>query len=336
VRREASSIEERTMTANVASPAGASHRRAAGPGRTLAIVAAVFLVLIGLSLAVGGAAVMAVFGTDGEITSSQHPVVTPTAAVVTDIAAIRDTSDVADALGTPVARLTADGGNASGLFVGIGPAAEVDAYLSGVEIDQAVNFEVDPYQLDLSRQDGTETTAAPPADQNFWVASGTGADIDVSWAVADGDYRAVLMNADGAAGVDSRLGIGVGLGSIFGIGLGLVLGGAVLVVVAIALLVVTRPRTQPPAGPTFAYPAAGNGPLSGTAGPAGYPPPAGRPQASYPPPAGNAAPAGYPPPTPAAPHSPPRGNSVPTGYPPPVGNAPPPPNPTPPVPEPMP
>jgi hypothetical protein len=322
------------MSANVASAAGAPPIRPAGPGRVLAIVAAVFLLLIGLSLAVGGAAVMAVFGTDGEISSGRQPVVSPTAAVVTDIAAIRDTSEVADALGTPVARLAADGGNASGLFVGIGLAAEVDAYLSGVEIDQAVNFELDPYRLDLSRQEGTDTTAAAPADQDFWVASGTGADVDVSWAVADGDYRAVLMNADGAAGVDSRLGVGVGLGSIFGIGLGTLIGGVVLIAVAIALLVFTRPRRMPPAGPTFAYPA-GNGPPGATAGPAGYPPPAGTPQTHYPRQAGNAAPAGYPPPTPAAPYSPPRGNPAPAAYPP-AGNAPPHGSPTPPVPEPRP
>ena len=120
-------------------------RQGAGPGRVVAIVASVFLLLIGGCLVLGGGVLMAVFGKDGQVASEKNPVATPTAAVVTDVASIRDASDLADALGTPVVMLAADGGNASGLFLGIGPAAEVDSYLAGVAIDQAVDFTVDPY-----------------------------------------------------------------------------------------------------------------------------------------------------------------------------------------------
>jgi hypothetical protein len=357
--------EELTMT-TYGSPA--PRRQGTRPGRVIAIVAAVFLLLIGAALAIGGGALMAVFGTDGEASTAKAPVTTSTAAVVTDITEIRNTNDVADALGTPITSFAADGGNASGLFVGIGPASDVDRFLSGVAIDQVVDLSVDPYSLDLSRRDGPQTTASPPADQKFWVASASGTTgLDLSWQVQDGDYRVVLMNVDGAAGVQSQLGIGLGLSGMFGLALGLLIGGAVLIVLAIALLVFTRPRLAPPAYPG-GYPPAGNGPPRAGAGAApqtGYGPPAGNgppsgaaPQAGYGPPAGNepsrhgaapagyAPPAGYPPPTPnpLAPHSPPTGFPLPAqspppgnpaGYVPPAGPLPPA-EPTPPVREPLP
>ncbi len=273
------------MTTN--NPPVAPRRQGGGAGRVLAIVSAVFLLLIGAGLAIGGGALMAVFGTDSEISSPRNPVTTPTAAVVTDIAVIRDTSEVADALGTPVAKVAAEGGNASGLFVGIGPAVAVDRYLAGVEIDQAVDFDVDPYALDLSRRDGAETTADPPTDQDFWVASANSATgIELSWPIQDGNYRMVLMNADGAADVQSQVSIGLGLGSMFGVALGMLIGGVLLIAVAIALLVFTRPRRLPPA-PAYpgGYPAAG--PPTGT--PTG--PPAGPPAGAAPPSAPPTAPA---------------------------------------------
>jgi hypothetical protein len=287
-------------------PMATAPSRGAGPGRVLAITAAVFLLIIGGSLVLGGGVLMAVFGADGQAATAKNPVTTPTAAVVTDVASIRDASDLANALGTPIVTLNADGGNASGLFVGIGPAAAVDEYLSGVEIDQAVDFDVDPYSLDLARRSGTETSADPPTQQDFWVASGTGATgLDLSWPVADGDYRAVLMNADGAAGVQSRLSIGVGLDGMFGLSLGLLIGGAVLIFIAVALLVVTRRRPQPLAAPgayayppptgngpaTTAAPPLGNGPATGTASPAGNGPTKGNAPTEHVPPAETVPPA---------------------------------------------
>ena len=258
--------------------AGAPRKQGAAPGRVVAIVAAVFLLLVGVLLAVGGTVLMATFGTDGEISSSRNPVATPTAAVVTDITPVRDASEYAGMLGDPVANAAGDGGNASGLFVGIGPAVEVDEYLAGVEIDQAVDFELDPYVLDLSRRAGAETNAEPPTEQDFWLASAdstTG--LELSWPIQDGDYRMVVMNADGAAGVESQLSVGLRLGSMFGIGLGMLIGGGVMIILAIVLLVATRPRRLPPTAPALSdryAPPTGNGPLPATVPPVDTVPPA--------------------------------------------------------------
>jgi len=260
----------------------------------LAIVASVFLIFIGASLAFAGTVLMATFGTDGEVSTAQHPVTSPTAAVITDVAAIRATSDVADVLGTPVVNFAAEGGNASGLFLGIGRVADVDRYLAGVEIDQATDFELSPYRLTLARRDGAATAATPPAEQTFWVASASGTDgIDLSWAVQDGNYRTVLMNADGTPVVDSRLSVGVGLGGMFGLSLGLLIGGVVLILLAVALLVATRPRRFATAAPGPQYvPPGGIRPPTQAAAPPPYdqaPPPPPYDQAP-PPPYGQAPP----------------------------------------------
>jgi hypothetical protein len=329
----------------------------AGAGRVIAVVSAVLLLIIGACVLISGVALMALFGTTGEISSAKHPVASPTAAVVTDIAAIRNTSDVADALGTPVATFAANGGNAGGLFIGVGPAAAVDRYLAGVEHDQLVDFELDPYQLNLARQAGTGTTPAAPVDQDFWVASASGSgDIDVRWQVSDGDYRMVLMNADGAAGIQSQLSVGLGLRGMFLLSLGLLIGGLVVIGLAVMLLVLTSPRRRshgfaggyvPPggSGPRPApVPPMGNGPPAGYAPQGGYPPPPGyAPPAGSPtdltpprgfaappstPPGGYAPPAAHPagstPPGGYAPSAAPPPGSTPIGaYPPPIGNPPP-------------
>jgi hypothetical protein len=212
------------------------------PARTTTIVLAVIALVIGVVVALAGGVLLLVFGRDGNLSSSRYPVSSPTAAVVTDTAAITETSRVARVLGTPTLRLQVDGGNAAGLFVGIGPAADVDRYLQGVAVDQATDVDLDPYRMTLTRRDGTATAPAP-ATQGFWVASATAHGVtDLSWTVRDGDYRVVLMNADGVAGLNSELGAGIGLPRMFSFAMAMFAGGLVLVLAGVLVLVLGRPR----------------------------------------------------------------------------------------------
>ncbi|WP_432844886.1 hypothetical protein ACQPXB_27170 [Amycolatopsis sp. CA-161197] len=212
------------------------------PARIAVIVISVVVLVIGVCLAIGGGVLLLVFGSGGSLKSGQHDVTTPTAAIVTDTAQITDTGRLTRALGSPSITVHATGGNASGLFIAIGPAADVDRYLAGVAIEQARNFDLDPFALDAVRRDGT-ALAAPPATQPFWVASGA---TDVTWQITDGDYRAVVMNADGTPGVDSRLAVDLNLPGLFGYALGFLIGGLVLVAAAIVALALGRPRSRAP------------------------------------------------------------------------------------------
>jgi hypothetical protein len=168
--------------------------------------------------------------------------------VVTIVAAISDTSQIAKLVGSATVHLAAEGGNASGLFVGIGPATEVDRYLAGVAIDQATDFRLDPYALSLSRREGV-AAATPPAHQTFWVMSrSAGGGADVTWRVRNGDYRPVVMNSDGSPGVTSQMSTGIGLSGIFGVSLATLIGGLVLLAAGIFTLLVGLPRRARPSG----------------------------------------------------------------------------------------
>jgi hypothetical protein len=212
------------------------------PARTATIVLAVVALVIGVLAAAGGGILLLVFGTDGQLSTSRYPVSTTTAAIVTDTDPVTNTSRAADVLGAPTLRLQVDGGSGGGLFVGIGPAADVDRYLQGVAIDQATDLELDPYRLSLTRRDGTATAPAP-AGQNFWVASATAHGVtDLTWTIRDGDYRVVLMNADAAPGINTQLGLGIGLPRMFGIAMTLFAGGLVLILAGVLALALGRPR----------------------------------------------------------------------------------------------
>jgi hypothetical protein len=80
----------------------------------------------------------------------------------------------------------------------------VDRYLASVPADVVTDFELDPFELTREPREGSRQPA-PPADQPIWVASGTGpASPTLRWKVRDGDYRLVVMNADGSRGVDAE------------------------------------------------------------------------------------------------------------------------------------
>jgi hypothetical protein len=174
-------------------------------GRIAAIVAGAVLALAGTAIAAVGAILLGLFGGDGTVASGSHPLSTSRAALVSSVADIDDISSVADLVGDPRLRITARSADGSEpLFVGIGRAAQVDRYLASVPADVVTDFELDPFELTRKARDGSRQPA-PPADRHIWVASGTGTDsATLRWKVRDGDYRVVLMNADGSRGVNAE------------------------------------------------------------------------------------------------------------------------------------
>ena len=174
------------------------HRR---KSRALPITVGTALATVGSVIALAGGGVLALAGDDGMVGSGHHDISTPTAALVTDTADFDGVADVASAVGDPTIGVTAasvDGGAPK--FVGIGKATDVDRYLANVEVDRVDDISVEPFKLDKERSAGTRTPAAPTA-QSFWVAQDAGTRADVNWKVRDGDYKVVVMNADGSRDV---------------------------------------------------------------------------------------------------------------------------------------
>ncbi|MFI5690688.1 hypothetical protein ACIA58_02520 [Kribbella sp. NPDC051586] len=216
-----------------------------GGGRTLlVIVGGVFGMVSLILFAIGG------FGlwvqqqrANGSFTAGPERVTTSTSALVAPSLDVGGTGPDAlygdDFLGE--VRIDAKSKNGTPVFVGIGPAAEVAAYLNGVGHDEVADFDVDPFKLSTTARAGDKPAAAP-ADQSFWVAGGTGS---VRWNATGGDWSVVIMNADGSPNVDAELSMGATLPVVEGITIGSLIGGVLLLILAAACIVpavATGPR----------------------------------------------------------------------------------------------
>jgi hypothetical protein len=224
-----------------AAPAPVAQRRS-GP-RIATIVVGGLLALVGAGAAVTGGGLLAVFGSDGAVDSGRHSLSTPSTALVSEVADIDDTSEVTDALGKPRVRFSVHAtGSTKGLFVGIGPAKQVDRYLASSPIDEVSDLQLDPFELTHNPRGGSKLPARP-ASQPFWVAKGTGTDAaTLRWKVRDGDYRVVVMNADGSRGVHTDGDVGLTVPHLPAIGWSLLGGGLALLAGGIGAVVLGARR----------------------------------------------------------------------------------------------
>lgn len=278
--------------------------------KVVLIVLGLILFVVGLAIAAVGGVALSFGGRAGVVQSSFHSISTPTSAFVSDPAKVRNSNDV-NTGGSNVS-IRVDGRNSSKpLFLGVGPSSQVNAYLNGVSYERVTDVNFGNFHLDTTRVNGTGQPAAP-GDQSFWVASASGANPQLNWKVSNGDYRVVVMNADGSPGVALQARAGLKIKNLFGIGIGAVIGGALLALLGLGLLIwgiMAKRKVELPVGYPGPYP------------PPGYP-------GSYPP-TGGGQPGGYtqqyptqpmyqPPPGPQPPpDQPPTTTALPTNQPPP-------------------
>jgi len=131
--------------------------------------------------------------------------------------------------------------SAAPIFVGIAPADRVERYLANVPRDEL---------RDLGDANGTPLagTGAPaaPQTQPFWVARATGSgEQSVRWKVRDGEWRAVVMAADGTRGVDADLSVGATVPELGWLSGGLLVGGGILLLVGGTLIYLGARRLGP-------------------------------------------------------------------------------------------
>jgi hypothetical protein len=208
-------------------------------GRITAIVIGVLLVLLSVCLlAAGGTALWAdsFQRDDGYVTTGVHEFTASGSALATE------PTDLGSAgvgwlyspalLGEVRIRVTPSSPDAA-LFVGIGPSADVDRYLAGVE-----HTVISEFFEDESHAVAGGKLDAPPGAQDFWVASATGPGArTVVWDPDDGSWTVVVMNADGSPGIDVGADLGAELSAVTWVALGVLLAGAVLLVGGVLLLV---------------------------------------------------------------------------------------------------
>ena len=224
-----------------AAPAPVAQRRS-GP-RIATIVVGGLLALVGAGAAVTGGGLLAVFGSDGAVDSGRHSLSTPSTALVSEVADIDDMKEATDVLGKPQVRLSVHAtGSTKGLFVGIGPAKQVERYLAASPIDEVSDLQLTPFEMTHNPRGGSKLPARP-ASQPFWVAKGTGTDAaTLRWKVRDGDYRVVVMNADGSRGVHTDGDVGLTVPHLPAIGWSLLGGGLALLAGGIGAIVLGARR----------------------------------------------------------------------------------------------
>ncbi len=171
------------------------------PAKLIAAVIGVLMLIGSAGLVAAGAFTLAVADSDGWIEVGPVRVTSDASALVGDDISV-DLGDSVDdrtwiGFGDVPARIDVTGRNGKDIFVGIAPAADAERYLAGAAHDRVDIFTEG--DASLSRIEGTGVLA-DPASQSFWVASTTAGSLD--WDLTDGEWAVVVLNADGAPGVD--------------------------------------------------------------------------------------------------------------------------------------
>jgi hypothetical protein len=215
--------------------APAALRREWGAGRIFLVVTGSFAALLAVLLLIGGGTVVTIDQTqrdrDNFVMSPTEGYSTSTYAVVSESHDIKVEGPdfvASDFLGTLRLRSESD----EAVFIGIGPTAAVDRYLSGVRHEEVRDLGVD--RADYRLESGGAT---PPGAQTFWAesAEGSGAQT-LSWEIEDGSWSVVLMRSDGSSGVEADLSVGARLPHLVWVGVGLLAFGAILLAVGAVLI----------------------------------------------------------------------------------------------------
>jgi hypothetical protein len=191
--------------------------------------------LIGLALLAGGAAVLLAYADrdDGYFTTDRQQLESARYAITTETIDLgADEIDWAPSglLGDVRIRVGGD----EPVFVGIGRDGDVDRYLGNVARDELIGFHGD--DAELVPQEGREPRT-PPGEQDFWVAEAEGSGPQaLIWDADFGRWTAVVMNADGARGIDVEADAGIKLDWAIWVGVGLLVVGLLVIAGAVAVI----------------------------------------------------------------------------------------------------
>lgn len=233
-------------------------------GRVIMIVVGSLLALIGFGAVVsaGGGLVGYAVGRsdDGFFRTDDIRLASPTHAIVSEEIDLDTDAGPSDwlidrgALGRVSIDVEARSGDVP-TFVGIGPSDDVDAFLAGVARDEVRRIDLRPERVSYRHHPG-DAEPAPPGDAGFWVVSTSTATSDrIEWKVESGDWTVVLMNADGSAGVDADVRLGIKVGWLLPALIGLLVGGVLAIAAGVALIVAGARHLYPPSAEAPAAPA---------------------------------------------------------------------------------
>lgn len=223
-----------------------------GGGRILAVVVGSLMAMTSLGLLTGGAALAVgdnlLRDDDGYLMSPATTFESPGLAVTSQAVELETASagvDVASRwLGT--VRVVVRSRSPEDVFVGVARSTDVDAWLAGV----AHSTVVEPSDGDrgpVTTYVEGDTPLLVPGDEDFWVASATGAGTqELTWEPEDGHWTLVVMNDDGSTPVAARVAVGAEVPVLDAVATTLLVLGAVLLPLsALVLWLAVRRRATP-------------------------------------------------------------------------------------------
>jgi hypothetical protein len=203
------------------------------------------LVLIGSFVLVVGVVLVTVFGLDGRSQSEAMRAVATSSAVVMDPQ--RADAGLPGSLELSTFTLTATSVDRGETFIGIGPADDVLAYLSGSPYDVARGVDGRSSSLDQVSVEGSGRPL-PPGTQSFWTQQTAGAGPQqLVVALGSGEQLLVVMNPDGSGPVDVRIVASVEAAWIGPAGIAATAAGAAIVLIGLWLLLARRSDDEPAA-----------------------------------------------------------------------------------------
>jgi hypothetical protein len=212
------------------------------PGRIVAVILGAVLALVAVGLLVGGGLLTFAYAVESEdggyFDETLDRVGTATAAITTEEVDLRTNPGPGwglDALDVSIRLQATSVDGSSELFIGIGPQADVQAYLGATAHDEISDIRADG-SLEYNHVPGGQS-ATPPADESFWVASAAGGGTQiVEWDVVEGEWIVVLMNVDGSAIILADVTVGVKSGALLMVGVLMLVAGGVLLAIAVAVI----------------------------------------------------------------------------------------------------
>ena len=240
-------------------PAG----RSWGAGRIIVLVLGVIAALIALGLLAAGCAAFVADQTqrdsDGFLSTRSATFESDGYALLSERVDISEDTPTWFLSESVVGDVRVRAESASGdVFIGIGPADEVDAYLEGVAYSQVTDVEFDPFRPEYREVDGG-APAGPPGSETFWdaTASGPGRQT-LTWELDRGDWSLVVMSADASEGVEADVSVGAEANFLGWLSAVLLIAGFVLLVAA-GLLIFLAVRPGAPAAAATVPAVAGAG-----------------------------------------------------------------------------
>ena len=222
-----------------AAPTAGSSATRWGAGSVVTVIIGALMALMAFGMLAGGGVLLWADQTQrndaGLITTPDQDFTTSTSALVAEDIDIRgDGPDFfypSRILGQ--AEITVDPVGSEEVFIGVARARQVDTYLQGVAYGEIHDIFSDR----VTNHRGSEA-ATPPGEASFWAhsTSGTGPQT-LRWDAEDGLWSVVVMNADGASGLDVSAEAGVEIPQLTWIALGLLIVGVAMGAIGIVLII---------------------------------------------------------------------------------------------------